>query len=138
MKYFKLKLKLCVLFWRMNQTAGFPRTLTLDNGKLDEDVILHLRNPEEGPVDISNPNTRLALDLFMSCENSSQQTYTSVRQSLLRRFPDSETELLSYHLVNKLVTNISGVVSIKDDMCIKSCQAIRRTRGMFHLLRASI
>jgi hypothetical protein len=94
---------------------------TLDNGKLDEDVILRLRNPEEGPVDISDPDTRLALDLFMSCENSSQQTYTSVQQSLLRRFP--ETELLSYHLVNKLVANISGVVSIKDDMCINSCHA---------------
>jgi len=94
---------------------------TLDNGKLDEEVILRLRNPEEGPVDISDPDTRLALDLFMSCENSSQQTYTSVQQSLLRRFP--ETKLLSYHLVNKLVANISGVVSIKDDMCINLCHA---------------
>ena len=30
---------------------------TLDNGKLDEDMIFHLRNPEEGPVDISDPDT---------------------------------------------------------------------------------
>ena len=30
---------------------------TLDNGKPDEDVILHLRNPEEGLVNISKPNT---------------------------------------------------------------------------------
>jgi hypothetical protein len=108
-------------------------TATLDNGKLDDDVILHLRNPEEGPVDISDPNIRLALDLFMSCENASQQTYTSVRQSFLRRFP--EIKLLSYYLVNrdKLVANISGVVSIRDDMCINSCHAFT---GPFALLEA--
>jgi hypothetical protein len=94
---------------------------TLENGKLDEDVIERLRNPDEGPVDISDPNVRLALDLFMACENSSQKTYTAARDSILRRFP--ETELLSYHLVNKLVANISGVVSVKDDMCINSCRA---------------
>ena len=34
-----------------------------------------------------------------------------------------ETNLLSYHLVNKLVADISGVVSIRDDMCINSCHA---------------
>jgi len=96
-------------------------TATLNNGNLDDDVIERLRNPEEGPIDISDPNIRLALDLFMACEKSSQNTYTSVREAILRRFP--ETELLSYHLVNKLVTNISGVVSIKDDMCINSCHA---------------
>jgi hypothetical protein len=49
---------------------------TFDNGKLDADVIERLRRPEEGPVDISDPDVRLALDLFMACENSSQQTYS--------------------------------------------------------------
>jgi len=94
---------------------------TLDNGELDDDVIKRLREPEEGPADVSSPDVRLALDLFMACENSSQKTYTSVREAILRRFPD--TELLSYHLVKNLVASISGVVSIKDDMCINSCHA---------------
>ena len=44
---------------------------TFDNGNLDADVIERLRNPEEGPVDISDPDIRLSLDLFMACENSS-------------------------------------------------------------------
>ena len=56
---------------------------TLDNGNLEEDVIKRLRSPEEGPVDISDPNTRLALDLFMACENSSKKTYSSVREAIL-------------------------------------------------------
>lgn len=102
---------------------------TLENGKLDDDVIERLRRPEEGPVDISDPNIRLALDLFIACENSSQQTYTDARQAFLRRLP--ETELLSYHLVKKLVAEISGVVSVKDDMCINSCHAFT---GPFALL----
>ena len=96
-------------------------TATLDNGNLEEDVIRRLQNPEEGPVDVSDANTRLALDLFIACENSSQKTYSSVRDAILRRFPD--IELLSYHSVKKLVANISGVVSVRDDMCINSCHA---------------
>lgn len=104
---------------------------TFDNGKLDDDVIQRLRMPVEGPADISDPDIRLSLDLFMACENSSQQTYTAARQSILRRFPDSE--ILSYHLVKKLVAEISGVVSIRDDMCINSCHAFT---GPFALLDA--
>ena len=50
---------------------------TFDNGNLDANVIECLRNPEEGPVDISDPDIRLSLDLFMACEYSSQQTSTS-------------------------------------------------------------
>lgn len=48
-----------------------------------------------------------------SLSTSSQKTYTSVRDSVLNRFPG--TELLSFHLFEKLAANISGVVSIKDD-----------------------
>jgi len=37
---------------------------TLDNGRLDDLTIDYLRYPEEGPVDISDPDTRLSLDIF--------------------------------------------------------------------------
>lgn len=94
---------------------------TLDNGNLDPDVVERLRNPEEGPVDISDPDIRLALDLFMACEKSSQRTYTSAREAILRRLPESK--LLSYHSVKKLIENITGVVAVMDDMCINSCHA---------------
>jgi len=92
---------------------------TFDNGNLDADVIKCLRRPEEGPVDISDPDIQLVLDLFMACKNSSQQTYTAAQQAIMRQFPESE--ILSYHLMKKLVADISGVVSIRDDMCMNLC-----------------
>ena len=57
----------------------------------------------------------------MACDSASEATYTSVRQSILRRFPDCA--VLSYYNVKKLVAESSRVVSILDDMCINSCHA---------------
>jgi hypothetical protein len=94
---------------------------TLDNGNLDEDVIYHLRNPLEEPVDISDPDIRLSLDLFLALTNASEDAYKSCRDAILRRYPDSE--ILSYHSVKKLVAKITGVVAVYDDMCINSCHA---------------
>lgn len=94
---------------------------TFENGKLDQDVVDRLRDPDEGPVDISDPDIRLSLDLFLSCNKASQDTYTSVRASVLQRYPSSG--ILSYYEIKKLVAQISGVVSINDDMCINSCHA---------------
>lgn len=75
---------------------------TLDNGGLDD----YLKHPEEGPVDISDPDTRLSLDVFLSCTNASaKQTYVDVRNAILRRFPDSN--ILSYHKVKGLVAKIT-------------------------------
>ncbi|KAF8962352.1 hypothetical protein BDZ97DRAFT_1123753 [Flammula alnicola] len=97
------------------------KNATLDNGKLDASATERLRNPDEEIIDISDPDTRFSLDLYMSCTNASEATYNSVRQSILRRFP--ETDILSHYLAKKLVSDISGVVSVCDDMCINSCHA---------------
>jgi hypothetical protein len=94
---------------------------TLDNGKLDPSVVEYLRNPDREIVDVTDPDIRFSLDLYMSCTNASEATYNSVRQSILRRFP--EIDVLSYYLVKKLVSKISGVVAVNDDMCINSCHA---------------
>ncbi|KAM6488773.1 hypothetical protein JOM56_015778, partial [Amanita muscaria] len=94
---------------------------TLDNDKLDPDVIDRLRNPTAEPVDISNPDVRLSLDLFMACSNTSEATYAAVRESVMRRFPG--TDVLSYYLAKKMVADISGVDAVLDDMCINSCTA---------------
>ncbi|KAM6500020.1 hypothetical protein JOM56_005528, partial [Amanita muscaria] len=69
---------------------------TLDNDKLDDYVINRLRNPEEGPVDISDPDTRLSLDLFMACNNASEATYNAARKAILRRFPDCDIRSLFF------------------------------------------
>ncbi len=94
---------------------------TLENGKLEESVINRLRNPLEGEVDISDPDTRLSLDLYLACVNASEDTYNNARIAILRRFP--ECNVLSYHLVKSLAAEITGVVSVLDDMCINSCEA---------------
>jgi len=97
------------------------QSATLDKDKLDADMLERLRNPPTEPVDISHPDTRLSLDLFMACSNASESTYTAVRDSVMRRFPD--VGMLSYYSSKKLISNISGVDSIVDDMCINSCMA---------------
>ena len=57
----------------------------------------------------------------MSCTNASEATYNSVWKSINRQFP--ETKILSHYLAKKLISDISGVVYINDDMCINSCHA---------------
>ena len=94
---------------------------TLDNGKMDQDTIDRLRNPSEEIVDISDRDIRFSLDLYMACRNASEATYNSVRKSIIHRFP--KISILSHHLSKKMVSEISGVVCVKDDMCINSCHA---------------
>ena len=99
------------------------KNVTLDNIKIDKETLHRLRNPEHGPINVSDPDTRLSLDLFMSCENSSQRTYSNIRNSFIHRFPELSDTLLSYDAVKKLVKKVTGVVSVSDDMCINSCHA---------------
>jgi hypothetical protein len=94
---------------------------TLDNGRLDDLTIDYLKYPEEGPVDISDPDTRLSLGLFLSCNNASEQTYTDVRHEILIRLPGAR--ILSYYNVKNLVAKITGVCAVYDDMCINGCHA---------------
>ncbi len=99
-------------------------TATLDDGKLDTSVLYELRNPQKDPPDeLQNPDIRLSLDLFISCKHSSQKTYKSVCESIQHRFPEANLNLLSYYSANKMVAEISGVVSIAHDMCVNSCLA---------------
>ncbi len=92
---------------------------TLDNGNMDDNLIDRLRNPCEQPADISDPDIRFSLDLFLAITNASEETYKLCRDAILRRYPESG--VLSYHSVKKLVAEISGVVAVYDDMCINSC-----------------
>jgi hypothetical protein len=94
---------------------------TLDNGNLESAIINQLRNPLEEPTDISDPDIQLSLKLYMAITNASDETYTTCRNAILGRYPDSC--ILSHHSVKKLVAEITGVVAVYDDMCINSCHA---------------
>jgi hypothetical protein len=97
------------------------KNATLDNGKLDPAATERVRHPDEEIVDLSDPDLRFSLDLYMSCINASEATYNSVCEATIRRFP--QVEVLSHHRAKKMAANISGVVSVEDDMCINSCHA---------------
>jgi hypothetical protein len=94
---------------------------TFDNGGLDPSVVKRLQNPEEGLVDISDPDVRLSLGLYLAVTNASEATYKGCHDAILHHYPESA--VLSYYSVKKLVSNISGVVSVSNDMCINSCHA---------------
>ena len=93
----------------------------LDNGKLDATTTERLQHPDQGSVDLSDPDVRFSLDLYIACINSSEATYNNVRTSILQRFPDFK--ILSHHHAKKMLSDISGVVSVSDDICINSCHA---------------
>ncbi|KAF9487804.1 hypothetical protein BDN71DRAFT_1542881 [Pleurotus eryngii] len=103
------------------QYISLIKAATLENGGLDPSTIEQLQNPPEGPVDISEPDTRLSTDLFLTTTNASEATYNAVQTVISACFPD--TNVLSHHLMKKLVLQLSGVVSIVDDMCVNSCHA---------------
>lgn len=96
-------------------------TATLENGGLDQSTIERLRNPIAQPVDISDPDTRLSIDLYLANTNASEATYRATRDAIIFRFP--ECEVLSWNAVKKLVADITGISSVEDDMCINSCHA---------------
>jgi hypothetical protein len=98
------------------------KTASLDDewSKLDTDTLYQLRNPSTTSVDINeNPSWRLGLDLYLSVSNVSQETYSSVRKAIVRRYPNDD--IPSYHQIKKYVAELSGVYSIEHDMCINSC-----------------
>ncbi len=98
--------------------------VTLDNGNMDDNLIDRLCNPHEQPADISDPNIRFSLALFLAITNASKETYKLCHDAILHCYPESG--VLSYHSVKKLVAEISGVVAVYDDMCINSCHTFTR------------
>jgi len=48
-----------------------------------------------------------------------QQTYTSTRKAILRCHPDND--IPTYDQIKRWIVEITGVESIKHDMCVKSC-----------------
>ena len=88
---------------------------------LSENARYYLQNPPQEPVLLDDPDLRLSIDVYMATENASEDTYHNVRQSILRRYPDSK--ILSLDKVKRRVTELSGVVPILQDMCYNSCLA---------------
>jgi len=81
-----------------------------------------LRNPQahlSTPSD--DPDLLLSISNYIDLMNSSQDAYERVSKNIQRR--DPAIEPLSYDRVRRRVENLSGIIAVKDDMCIKSCVA---------------
>lgn len=97
------------------------KTASLDNGGLDNDTADALRHPPEHLLDVSDRFLRLSIDLFLSVSNASQETYNTTRNAIIRCFPESEPELLTYARAKTKISQLSGVVPIMHHMCINTC-----------------
>jgi hypothetical protein len=80
---------------------------TLENGKTESLVIERLRTPEEENIDISAPDIKLSLSLFLAMEHASEAVYNAVRDAIHVHSP--EIEILSLHSVKKLVFPSPGL-----------------------------
>lgn len=88
--------------------------------KLDGKTRWRLQHPLT-EVPMLTPNERLSIRLFLADTDGSEKIYTEMCAAIKERYP--ACELLSHHLVKKKVAELTGVVSILEDMCPNSCIA---------------
>jgi len=88
--------------------------------KLDDETKQRLRSP---PTEIPTltADERLCIRLFLADTDGSERIYNETCAAIQECFPESE--LLSHYLVKKKVAELTGVVSILEDMCPNSCVA---------------
>ncbi|KAI0728893.1 hypothetical protein C8Q72DRAFT_916601 [Fomitopsis betulina] len=86
--------------------------------KLDDKTQSRLQHPTTS-VPVLSPDEHLSLRLFLADTNGSERIYKEVCAAIVERFP--ECKPLSLHLVRKKVAELTGVVSILEDMCPGSC-----------------
>ncbi|EIM79785.1 uncharacterized protein STEHIDRAFT_34378, partial [Stereum hirsutum FP-91666 SS1] len=94
---------------------------TLDNGGLDLETVDRLRNPLRTPLNITDPDFRLSLDIFLATRNASQKTYHDIHQAMQRHNPESAVP--SHAQMKRRVAELSGVTPTIHHMCINSCLA---------------
>jgi len=82
------------------------KNATLDNSTLNDWVCERLRNPPTSTVDdMLDPILRLSIDIYLAVGNTSQETYNSVRNALMRYNPVEP--ILSYDIIRWCIIEIS-------------------------------
>jgi hypothetical protein len=90
--------------------------------RMDEEDLERLRKPPTHEINLeSEPDLRLALDLFLANYTSSVDAYNQNRKAMQRRHP--EDEVYTYDQAKRLVRHLSGIVPLAHDMCINTCIA---------------
>lgn len=100
------------------------RNSSLDDASMQMEVedLERLRNPPRYGINLeSEPDLRLALDLFLANYTSSVDAYNQNRKAMLRHHP--EDDVYTYDQAKRLVQHLSGIVPLAHDMCINTCIA---------------
>jgi hypothetical protein len=66
-----------------------------------------------------DPDLLLSISNYVDTLNASQDVYTKTRANIQRRCPD--VEILSYDQVKRRTSQLSGVLTWQNDMCVDSC-----------------
>ncbi|KAH6885126.1 hypothetical protein BKA70DRAFT_1574592 [Coprinopsis sp. MPI-PUGE-AT-0042] len=107
----------------LKTTAGYVERLqaaTLENGKMPENAIHRMRNPEP-PPDIPEEREVLFMELFFALSNVPESVYEKVRQALNQFQP--ELEMPSLFVMRSRAESTTGIVVIPDNLCIGTCVA---------------
>ncbi|OBZ74776.1 hypothetical protein A0H81_05489 [Grifola frondosa] len=97
------------------------QTAKLATSGIPKDDLERLLHPEESPLVIDDLVLRLSLDIFLAVDCASQQTYTDIRDALLRFNPT--LEILTYDAIKSKVKELSGVYSLPTHQCVNTCIA---------------
>ncbi|KAG2337321.1 hypothetical protein BDR05DRAFT_1005135 [Suillus weaverae] len=92
-----------------------------DRVGLKGEDLQRLQNPPRFPCQIDNPCEELAISLFLALQHLSEVAYDNIRNTVQKRYPDSEVP--SLYRVKKLIHELTGISSIVDHRCINSCVA---------------
>ncbi|TBU29206.1 hypothetical protein BD309DRAFT_843359, partial [Dichomitus squalens] len=98
---------------------------TLDSGGLDEETLARIRSPR---TQLPSPDRgqMAGIRMYLARGDASEDNYTDVRAAMLGYLEGSPTPgpaIPTYEQVKRLVGQVTGVTSIRTDMCPKSCIA---------------
>jgi hypothetical protein len=85
------------------------------------EVFESLLHPFTEPLDVPDRFLRLSIKLFISTNNSSEETYNQTRDAILECYP--EDNILTFSQVKRHVAKLSGVHPLRSDMCPNTCMA---------------
>lgn len=88
-----------------------------------EDDLADLKNPTQEELDINDKYFRLSLEMYLILSNVSQEIYRKLVAAFIKCNPEAKGRLLSYDQIKRRVKNLTGIVPIQDDMCVKTCMA---------------
>lgn len=91
--------------------------------KLNAAALHRLREPHQAPLEINQPAIRFVISEYFALEHSAQDAYERIRRSAGHCFAGDVNEIPSYHQIECLIAEFTGVESIEHDMCTESCVA---------------